>query len=200
MNENVPQISQTPPLLLIVGGPPATGKTTLGKQLSGDLLIPFVHKDGIKETLFDRMGSGDRAWSRTLGLASYDLLYYFAEAQIAVRKPVIVESNFSPEHAAPVFAALRDKYTFRPFQIQCGVNGDVLFDRFVARSQAGTRHKGHNDELAHKEFAPILRAGHIPPMIFDPPGEIAYWDTTDFASIDYPGLLARVRRAVTGNV
>ena len=183
------------PLLVIIGGPPATGKTTLGKRLSEALRFPFIHKDGIKETLFDRMGSRDRQWSRTLGLASYDLLYYFVEANLAVQKSVIVESNFSAEHAAPVFAALRERYPFLPFQIQCEADGSVLFDRFVARSLAGTRHKGHNDELAHTEFAPVLRAGKLPPIPFAPPGEILTVDTTDFSHVDYPALLARVRAA-----
>ena len=184
------------PLLVIVSGPPATGKTTLGKQLGADLLLPFVHKDGIKETLFDRMGSRDREWSRTLGLVSYDLLYSFVEAQLAAQKPCIIESNFSPIHAAPVFAALREKYGFTPFQILCQCDGNVLFDRFVARSLSGTRHPGHNDDLAHTEFAPVLRAGKMEPILMEPPGEIVTMDTTDFTRVDYAGLLARVRNAL----
>ena len=158
-----------PPLLVVIGGPPATGKTTLGKQLAADTQIPFIHKDGIKETLFDRLGSGDREWSRTLGLVSYDLLYHFAEALLAAQKPVIIESNFSPEPAAPVFAA---------------------------RSLSGTRHKGHNDDLAQSEFAPVLRAGKIAPIPFAPSAELVTVDTTDFSQVDYPALLARVLSAL----
>jgi 2-phosphoglycerate kinase len=52
------------PLLVIITGPPAAGKTTLGRQLAGALSLPFIHKDGIKEILFDVLGWRDRAWSR----------------------------------------------------------------------------------------------------------------------------------------
>ena len=188
------------PLLVIIGGPPATGKTTLGKRLGADLSLPFIHKDGIKEMLFDRMGSRDRDWSRTLGLASYDLLYYFVEAQLAARKSCIVESNFSPLHAAPVFAALREKHGFTPFQILCECDGQVLFDRFVARSLEGTRHKGHNDDLAHTEFAPVLKAGKMEPIPMEQPlGEIITLDTTDFSRVDYAGLLEKVRLSLSGS-
>ena len=40
------------PLLIIISGPPGAGKTTLGNHISAELHLPFIHKDGIKETLF----------------------------------------------------------------------------------------------------------------------------------------------------
>ena len=46
------------PMLLVVTGLPCTGKTTLGKYLASQLKLPFIHKDGIKETLFDLLGLG----------------------------------------------------------------------------------------------------------------------------------------------
>src|ERR671929_100801 len=87
------------PLLLIVSGPPAAGKTTLGRRIARDLQLPFIAKDDIKETLFERLGWGDLALSRQFGRASYDLLYLFAEAQLMAGRSLALESNFSPEHA-----------------------------------------------------------------------------------------------------
>jgi len=54
------------PLLIIISGPPGTGKTTLGKRMANELHLPFVNKDSIKELLFDHLGWHDRAWSRKL--------------------------------------------------------------------------------------------------------------------------------------
>ncbi len=69
-------MTMTKPLLIIIAGPACTGKTTLGKHLAQELRLPFIHKDGIKELLFDYIGWGDRAWTRKLGRATIEILFY----------------------------------------------------------------------------------------------------------------------------
>jgi hypothetical protein len=59
-----------PPLVLIVTGAPASGKTTLGRQLANALGLPYFSKDLFKESLFDSLGWQDRAWSQRVGGAS----------------------------------------------------------------------------------------------------------------------------------
>lgn len=41
------------PLIILITGLPCTGKTTLGYKLAKRYSLPFVHKDGIKELLFE---------------------------------------------------------------------------------------------------------------------------------------------------
>lgn len=179
-------------IVIIVSGPPCTGKTTLARRIAGELRLPLVNKDGIKELLFDSLGWSDREWSRKLGIASYDLLYYFLEAQLQAGRSVVIESNFTPEFATARFLALKERYGFEPFQILCKTEGEALLRRFKERAESGERHPGHVDHLNYEELKQVLLKGHHEKL--DIGGEVVEVDTTDFHAIDYEGLLAAIRR------
>jgi predicted kinase len=61
--------------LVIIDGKPGSGKSTLAGIIHEKLGVPVVSKDGIKEYLFDTLGSKDREWSQTVGAASMEMLY-----------------------------------------------------------------------------------------------------------------------------
>ena len=48
-----------PPLLVVVTGMPAAGKTTVADSLSRSLSLPFVAKDTVKEHLYETLGTGN---------------------------------------------------------------------------------------------------------------------------------------------
>ena len=97
---------ESAPALIIVSGPPGSGKTTLATRLAADLRLPLLTKDRIKEILFDTLGWSDRAWSQRLGTATMELLYADLEAQLAAGCPSVIESNFRVEWAGPRFASV----------------------------------------------------------------------------------------------
>ncbi|HEV8194652.1 MAG TPA: AAA family ATPase, partial [Ktedonobacterales bacterium] len=101
------------PLVVIVGGPPASGKTTLARSLAHTLALPLFAKDDVNEVLFDSLGSSDRAWSRTLGGTSMRLLFAALQVELCAARSCIVEANFSAEYDTPTFLALRDRYPFQ---------------------------------------------------------------------------------------
>jgi len=181
------------PLVVIIAGPPCTGKTTLGKHIAAELHLPFIHKDGIKELLFDTLGWKDRAWSRSLGAASMTILFHFVEIQLRAGQPFIVESNFAPPLSTTSFLELKEQYDFEPFQIQCQTEGQVLFERFKQRAESGERHPGHVDRVSYEEFKSVLLKGKH--EVLDIGGTLFEVDTTDFASIDYKKLLDAIRGA-----
>ena len=80
-------------MLVVVSGPPASGKTSLARALAHELDLPWISKDALKETLYDLFGSGEELEQR-LEEAARRLLLTVAEQQLASDLSAIVESNF----------------------------------------------------------------------------------------------------------
>ena len=184
------------PWLIIITGAPGAGKTTLGKQVAQVLGLPFVHKDAIKETLFETLGWHDRAWSRRLGVASYALLFYFVEVLLRAGGSLIVESNFTPEWDTPRFADLQQRYGFNALQIMLTATPEITIARFRTRVESGERHPGHVDHQTYVEVMNRLRDCPWTSLALD--GKVIEVDTTDFSSVDYAGLLHEIARIVEG--
>src|SRR6185437_3895614 len=95
------------PYLIIVTGLPATGKSTLARELARRLRVPLIGKDMIKEPLLDMLGAGDSERSRLLSTASFAVLFELARELLARGLSLIVEGNFRPGmHEGPLLQAL----------------------------------------------------------------------------------------------
>ena len=182
------------PVLIVVSGPPCAGKTTLARRIAQEFRLPLVAKDDIKESLFDSLGWQDREWSKKLGRATFDLLFYFAEMQLAARRSLVVEANFAAEFHNERFRELQAKHKFIPLQIVCHADPETLAQRFRVRWESGARHRGHVDnEIDTQELDTILKRNVAP---LDIGGEVIEIDTTDFDKVDYTGLLAKIAMAM----
>ena len=168
--------------LIIISGPPCTGKTTFGKFLADKLQTPLFNKDSFKEILFDDLGWSDRETSKKYGRASYSLLYYVIENEIKFNRSLITDSNFKSEFDSPKFKTLKESYDFNIVQLMFKCDGKVLFERFKKRSESGERHPGHVDHNNYTEFEEQLLSGQSEPL--DIESEIIEIDTTDFTKIN----------------
>src|SRR5262245_42353764 len=186
-----------PPLLIIISGPPCSGKTVLGDWLAHAFKLPLFHRDSFKELLFDSLGWSDLEWSQRLGGASYALLYHAAEALLRAERSVIVESNFDPHYDTQRLRDLAARHPFLPLQLRCMAEGAVLFERFKQRVASGKRHPGHLDLLNIPVYEPIVWEGPNKRDDFlDIGGERIDVDTSNFAAVDYRQILALVRAAI----
>ena len=174
------------PAVVVVGGAPATGKTTLALPLARALELPLLSKDLMKESLMDSFGVGDLSASQRIGGASWELLFLVAGWLSDARTGFILEGNFERTATERLRAiAVRS----RMVQITCRCSDAVRQDRYEQRSHAPNRHPGHMD-------GPRIARGQRPSTDFGPfelgvPTLVV--DTTDDPAPAFPDVLAFVR-------
>ena len=160
--------------IVVVTGPPASGKTTLAIAIAEQLRLPLFAKDSIKERLYDALGPGDREWSRRLGRATYPMLFDILAQELRAARSVVIDASFGPPVANEEFAALHRRWPFDALQLYCTAPRDVLLDRYAAR--APTRHPGHLDSFIQDEVAAGLDDDRWAPLTL--PGHCVTIDTT----------------------
>jgi len=136
--------SHARPLLVIVSGPPATGKTTLAERLAPELGLFLLAKDDIKERLGDRLPAKSLSDSQRLGDATFHLLFHLANHAIRSGVSLLIESPFYRGFHEAELAPMVGRS--RAVLIHCYSPQDVAARRFRARAERGERHPVHFDK------------------------------------------------------
>ena len=130
-------------LLVVVTGPPASGKSTLARQLAAELHMPYLSKDELKERLYEVFGDGEELEDR-IERAALAMLVSVARCNLDATVEVLVESNFRAPEDAPLLAELPATI----LQVHCRGEADELAGEFAKRAAEGRRHPGHGDDPA----------------------------------------------------
>jgi len=131
--------------LVIITGLPATGKTTLARELAARYHVPLLAKDVIKESLLHDTGPVDSARSRQLSDLSFGMLFAQLRQLADAGIDAIAEGNFrTGQHEAP----LRALPAARIVQVLCRIEEEERVQRIAARSRDPARHPGHGDAHA----------------------------------------------------
>lgn len=195
---------------ILIAGMPATGKSTLAENLAAALGVPMFSKDAIKERLFDEVGFQSRAEKVRLGNAAARIIEDCAEQMLRAGKPFILENNFEDATLSAV-KTLLVRHDCTPLTILLTADMRTVYDRFVARNQSPTRHRGHVVNTCYPEKEP--HAVVAPPSFetyaaamaargfdrFDVGGPRLRVDTTDWAQVDLAGIMAWIRGQTTSS-
>jgi predicted kinase len=171
------------PLLVVVTGPPASGKSTLARQLASSLGVPFLSKDELKERLYEVFGDATEAEDE-VERAALAILFSVTRSNLEAGVDVLVESNFD----ATTDTALFDRLDARVVQVHCGGDPAELAEEFAKRAASGRRHPGHDDDPEDAaEVRKKIEAGFWDPL--PGVGEVVEVDATT----DTRGLARRLR-------
>jgi len=142
-SQPVTGVKHLPPMLIIVSGAPASGKTTLGKRLAAALGIVRLCKDELRETIGDWLPPNSMQETRALGGAAYALCFRLASEALDCGVSVLVEAAFSRGAAESSLLPLVARS--RAVLIHLSASAELTDRRFRERSARGERHPVHRD-------------------------------------------------------
>jgi predicted kinase len=177
------------PLLIVVGGPPGSGKTTLATDLARSLRIPVISRDGIKEPIMEVYRIDTVEQSRQAGQAAYRVLGQLIEQMVISETSCVVESNFGRGKGEDDFAPFLGRATI--IQVHCSAPNQVILERFRDRAGSGERHPGHQDLEVIDDLAVALDSGRYEPLNLKAP--LYRVDTTEGFDPTAEDIVARIR-------
>ena len=131
---------------IVFSGLPASGKSTLARQIAPRLRLPLLDKDDFLDRLFAERGVGDAAWRAAL---SREADAQFTSAAQQLPGACLVSwwrHPHSPHNSGTVVDWLT---TLRGplIEIRCECRVETAVERFVGRR----RHAGHLDETRSRD-------------------------------------------------
>ncbi len=183
----VQMVQATKQRIVLVSGPPASGKTTLARPLAERLGFALLTKDDIKEPLFTALegAPGDVEFSRRIGAAAMELLW-----ALAPHCPtVVLEANFRTQSSYDrAQVALIDRSGAQVVEVYCRLPREEASRRFAERARLERHHPAH----VLTEMSPDRIAEYEEPFALSPVIEV---DTQ--SPVDIESLVRRVEAAWT---
>lgn len=190
----VPPALHSPPrpLLVLVGGPPGSGKTTLAFRLGVALALPVLSRDAIKDGLAESRRVTDPIRGRELAEPTFALFYGTIGRFLDAGCSLVAEHAFLRGVSERELAPLTGRA--RTVVIHCHLDREANIRRCATRLERGARHHSHPDA----ELLAQMRAGTFAWDRFEPPHldvPTLIVDTSDGYTPDLSTLIDRVRAA-----
>jgi predicted kinase len=166
------------PTLVVVSGPPGSGKTTLAHALAKAIPCPAICRDEIKEGMAHAAGPDFQGGhSDPLTQRTYPLFFDVVTLLVKAGVTVVAEAAFQDGRWSDGLEPLRELADLRI--IRCGVDPAVSFERAAARAAGSdSRLKAHGDSTIGKGIEDWARTFESFEHVSTPAPSIEV-DTTD---------------------
>jgi len=165
------------PLLIIVTGSIASGKTTLAHILAEKLNCPLISRDKLKEGYINTVNAEHSQLDASVDMHIYDTFFEAISLLISKKISFIAEAAFQDKLWRPKLLGLLDKAEIKI--VICKANVELIKIRFASRlSKNPDREKFHGDQslsLSEKEFSSLTE--NYNPVAIDTP--VLEVDTTE---------------------
>jgi len=148
------------PSVVVVSGPPGSGKTSLAAALSTRLGWPVVSRDAVKAGMIDAERRQEPPpLGDPLAVKAYEVMYEIARRHVECGVSVIVESAFRVDLSKPELEAMTEGAEVR--QIACYCPIELLIERFDARRTSDGRRRAHPDDAVLQLFRDASFGWHL---------------------------------------
>jgi predicted kinase len=182
------------PMLVVVTGRPAAGKTTLAHTLARAIRCPVISRDEIKEGYINAIKGSKELYSDPDGHV-YTTFFETIEFLLSKHITLIAEAAFQHKVWTPKLEPLRKIARIR--LIYCTVDPQLAMSRFIERSTMDIeRVQFHADLTSHasKEIIENLINNYEPPHIDVPMITV---DTSDGYTPTLEDILSFIGDAIT---
>jgi aspartyl/asparaginyl-tRNA synthetases len=195
--------------LILLAGPPATGKSYLSRLICQALPETYtVSPDELKENLADNIGYNSLQEKVELEKVVWDYYYQALELYMKIGKQfILTEYPFSYKQK-PILEKLSTKYKYDIITIRLVCDFETLWNRRIQRDLSEDRHLSYilshyhygdtledrtaADQLITKEeFAEIIQARNYNHFEM---GKLYEVDVTDYSKVDYEPIIEELKK------
>ena len=149
------------PTLIVVSGPPGSGKTTLAHEIARAIPCIAISRDEIKEGIVHAEGGQMPEWGGPVSQRTVGTFYAVLRLLLGAEVTVVAEAAFQDRLWAPDLDELARIATIRV--VHCGVDSAIARARIARRAMQPGR-VGHPDALVLE----ALDSGKLPLDAFEP--------------------------------
>ncbi|MGN6265281.1 MAG: AAA family ATPase [Ginsengibacter sp.] len=149
------------PLLLVITGMPASGKTTLAHLVAEKTHCPLLSRDELKEGYINTMGIPHAQLNDTTARHIYDTFFAAIELLLSQKISLVIEAAFQHKLWKPKLSSLQSIADIKI--LICTTKPEIAVSRFEKRYlQESSREKYHGDESGLKKITNDLFYNYYP--------------------------------------
>lgn len=194
--------------LILLAGPPATGKSYLSRLICQALPETYtVSPDELKENLADNIGYNSLQEKVELEKVVWDYYYQALELYMKIGKQfILTEYPFSYKQK-PILEKLSTKYQYEIITIRLVCDFETLWNRRIQRDLSDDRHLSYilshyhygdrlkdrtaaDQLITREEFAEIIQARDYNHFEM---GKLYEVDVTDYSKVDYEPIIEELK-------